>query len=167
MRSNSIECDLFGSLLHPPSGWFFIFIFCCFIQFYSQNYFSTSCICKLYVIVCGIRSFKNNQSISFNRAAVFIFLLLFLLFLLWLASLPEQKSDYKPNRRFFRYTDQTAHAIEAIDMSTAIACLLFDEAIFVHFSLLVFLSYSSLTNLYFYLKIKREENIVHQNNLQL
>lgn len=100
---------------------------------------------------------KQSKYIFQPRGGIFFLLLLFL----WLASLPEQKSDYKPNRRFFRYTDQTAHAIEAIDMSTAIACLLFDEAIFIHF-LSFDLSLLLLTNLLLLLE-NQKKKIVHQN----
>lgn len=165
MRSDSIECDLFSSLLNPPSGLYFLcfyFIFrCCCLILFLENYFSTSAsvyICKLYVIVCGVRSFflMKSKCICFSRARTTPVLLC-------RTSLPKT-SDYRLNS-LLQIHRSTAHAIEAIDMSTAITC--FDIwcsdfhsflAVGVFFLLLL-----QITSLLLLENKEREKNIVHQN----
>lgn len=100
-------------------SYFVVFIQSHFSRTISQHSVSVG-ICKLYVIVCGVRSFNEIKVFLSNRAAV----------LLCRISLPEnqitrQPDDASSSRQTHTHTDQRHMQFEAIDMSTAIPCLIF------------------------------------------
>lgn len=69
MRSDSIECDLFGSFLTLffPHIHFF---WCSFHLFFTELFLNIIVVCKLYVIVCGARSFNKFVSLKHEVNAV-------------------------------------------------------------------------------------------------
>lgn len=63
MRSHSIECDLFGSLLvFTRFIFFWVVVFPFDFTHFIELFYNINIICKSYVIVCGARSFNWNKN---------------------------------------------------------------------------------------------------------